>query len=139
MQSATASRGRVGKLVAGADSVEIKATIARNADQARLEALRSRREETPRSASSTSSTRPGSTLFRGGIIARARRIVDKQHDSTIKIRPVRAEKVPAKWHKESEFKIEADASENGVVLSASLTKPVAKGDDQERRAGEGGD
>jgi hypothetical protein len=70
-------------------------------------------------------------LFRAGIIARARRIIDKQHDSTIKIRPVRAENVPARWRRENGFKIEADAGEKAgkmtVVLSASLTKPVAKG------------
>ena len=61
------------------------------------------------------------------MIARARRIVGAQHDSTIKFRPVVPEAVPVLWRKYSGFKIEADWSEKGVVKSASLTMPVAKG------------
>ncbi len=127
MQKATASRGRVGKLVAGADSVEIKATISRNQIARGLKRFGLAESDAERRFIYFFDT-PKLTLFRAGIIARARRIVDKQHDSTIKMRPVRPENVPAKWHKESGFKIEADAGENGVVLSASLTKPVAKGE-----------
>ena len=62
-----------------------------------------------------------------GVIARARRIVGGQHDSTIKFRPVDPATIPALWRKYRGFKIEADASEKGVVKSASLTMPVAKG------------
>lgn len=49
------------------------------------------------------------------------------HDSTIKFRPVDPDAVPAAWRKYSRFKIEADCGDNGVVKSASLTMPVAKG------------
>ncbi len=70
---------------------------------------------------------PQLELFEMGVIARARRIVGGQHDSTIKFRPVDPATIPALWRKYRGFKIEADASEKGVVKSASLTMPVAKG------------
>ena len=70
---------------------------------------------------------PELELFETGIIARARRIIGSAHDSTIKFRPIVPDSVPAVWRKYSGFKIEADASEKGVVKSASLTMPVAKG------------
>jgi hypothetical protein len=126
MPRPAASRGRVGNLVAGADTVEVKATIAHKQAKRGLKHFGLGEKNAERRFIYFFDT-PTLTLFRAGIIARARRIIDKQHDSTIKIRPVRPEKVPLKWRKESGFKIEADASEKGVVLSASLTKPVAKG------------
>jgi hypothetical protein len=70
---------------------------------------------------------PELELFETGVIARARRIVGAEHDSTIKFRPIDPTKVPALWRKYSGFKIEADCGEKGVVKSASLTMPVAKG------------
>jgi hypothetical protein len=47
--------------------------------------------------------------------------------STIKFRPVAPEDVSDKWRKFNGFKIEADASEKGIVKSASFTMPVEKG------------
>jgi hypothetical protein len=130
MQNAAESRGRVGKLVAGADTVEVKATIAHERAKRGLKHLDLSERNAERRFIYFFDT-PSLALFDAGIIARARRILDKQHDSTIKVRPVQAERVPAKWRKESGFKIEADVGEkNGkpsIVLSASLTKPVAKG------------
>ena len=70
---------------------------------------------------------PELELFEQGVIARARRIVGAEHDSTIKFRPVDPDSVPALWRKYSGFKIEADSGDKGVVKSASLTMPVAKG------------
>ena len=70
---------------------------------------------------------PELELFETGIIARAGASSDATHDSTIKFRPIVPESVPALWRKYSGFKIEADASDKGVVKSASLTMPVSKG------------
>jgi hypothetical protein len=70
---------------------------------------------------------PDLELFEQGIIARARRVVGGQHDSTIKFRPVDPDTVPAIWRKKDGFKIEADSGDKGVVKSASLTMPVPKG------------
>jgi hypothetical protein len=53
--------------------------------------------------------------------------VGDDHDSTIKFRPVDAARVGKKWRKYRDFKIEADASEKGLVKSASFSMPVAKG------------
>lgn len=126
MQRATGTRGQVGRLVAGANSVEIKATIARKQISRGMKRFGLAENDAERRFIYFFDT-PELALFNAGIITRARRIINKQHDSTIKMRPVRAENVPAKWHKEKGFKIEADGGEKGVVLSASLTKPVAKG------------
>jgi hypothetical protein len=40
---------------------------------------------------------------------------------------VRAENVPAKWHRERGFKIEADATGEAIVRSASLSRDVGNG------------
>jgi hypothetical protein len=61
------------------------------------------------------------------VVARARRIVGDQHDSTVKFRPVTPAEVSKDWAKHEGFKLEADASEKGIVKSASLTMPVSKG------------
>jgi hypothetical protein len=126
MPRAAASRGRVGNLVAGADSVEVKATIAHERIKRGLKHLGLDKSDAERRLIYFFDT-PKLALFRAGIVVRARRVIGREHDSTIKIRPVRPNNVPAKWRKDNGFKIEADASENGIVLSASLTKPVAKG------------
>ncbi len=54
-------------------------------------------------------------------------MVGGKHDSTIKFRPVTPEEISDKWRNASGFKIEADASEKGIVKSASFTMPVKKG------------
>ena len=51
----------------------------------------------------------------------------KEHDSTVKFRPVDPLKVDKRWRKYRGFKIEADASEEGAVKSASFSMPVEKG------------
>lgn len=66
-------------------------------------------------------------MLGAGIIARARRIVGEEHDSTVKFRPVIPAEVSSIWRKYRDFKIEADASEKGVVKSASFSMPVEKG------------
>ena len=118
--------GKMARQTSGADAVEVKATIEDDDIRASLKDL----SLDPKKAV----TRfvyffdtPRLDLFRSGVIVRARRTPGESHDSTIKIRPVRAGQVPAKWHKEKGFKLEADAGESGIVRSASLSNPVAKG------------
>jgi hypothetical protein len=111
--------------MAGAEGVEIKATIPQHQIDPALEMYGLKLDENERYIYFFDT--PKLELFETGIIARARRIVGSTHDSTIKFRPVAPESVPALWRKYSGFKIEADASEKGVVKSASLTMPVAKG------------
>jgi hypothetical protein len=70
---------------------------------------------------------PKLDLLGAGIIARARRVVGEDHDSTVKFRPIDPKDVGPKWRKFRDFKIEADASETSLVKSASFSMPVAKG------------
>ena len=126
MERGSATRGKFAGAVAGAESIEIKATIP---DRQVREALKrfgltARNDEerqifffdTPRLA-----------LLRSGIIVRARRVVGGDHDCTVKFRPVDPSDVGKKWRKFRDFKIEADASESGLVKSASFSMPAAKG------------
>ena len=120
-----AAKGQVAEAMAGADGVEIKATIADHQveDAMRLYGLQKDDNERYIYFFDT----PELELFEAGIIGRARRVIGGKHDSTIKFRPVDPATVPKKWQMHEGFKIEADASEKGVVKSASLTKPVEKG------------
>src|SRR5688572_15824666 len=126
MQLAAATRGQFARAVAGADTIEIKATISDRRIRealARFGLTAGNDEEryiyffdTPRLA-----------LLGAGIIARARRVVGGAHDSTVKFRPVEPAHVGRKWRRYPDFKVEADASENGLVKSASFSVPVGKG------------
>jgi hypothetical protein len=118
-------RGQVAKQMEGVGDVEIKATIPSGQvdDALRLYNLRLDDDERYIYFFDT----PDLEAFGQGIIARARRVVGDQHDSTIKFRPVEPATIPAAWRKHRGFKLEADASDKGVVKSASLTIPVVKG------------
>ena len=126
MKPKTSTRGRITKMVFGADAIEIKATIPdAQIDNAliRFNLTLDNDEERYIYFFDT----PTLDLLKAGIIARARRIVGGEHDSTVKSRPVAPEDISDKWRKSSGFKIEADASEKGIVKSASFTMPVEKG------------
>jgi hypothetical protein len=125
MANGEETRGLVARTMAGAEGVEIKATIPQNQIEVALEMYGLELGENERYIYFFDT--PELELFETGIIARARRIIGSTHDSTIKFRPIVPDSVPALWRKYSGFKIEADASEKGVVKSASLTMPVAKG------------
>src|SRR5688572_11478322 len=118
MEVAAATRGKFARAMAGADTIEIKATIADRRIRealARFGLTAGNDEEryiyffdTPRLA-----------LLGAGIIARARRVVRGAHDSTIKFRPVQPADIARKWRRYRDFKVEADASEKDLVKSAS--------------------
>jgi hypothetical protein len=125
MASGVESRGQVAKIMAGAEGVEIKATIPQQQIELALQAYGLQLDDNERYIYFFDT--PDLELFEQGVIARARRIVGAGHDSTIKFRPIEPDAVPAMWRKYSGFKIEADCGDRGVVKSASLTMPVAKG------------
>ena len=126
MERGAATRGKVAKEVAGAEAIEIKATIP---DHQISEALArfglTERNDEERYIYFFDT--PKLDLLGAGIIARARRVVGDAHDSTVKFRPVDPAGVGQKWHKYRDFKIEADASETSLVKSASFSMPVTKG------------
>jgi hypothetical protein len=126
MERGAATRGKVAGAVAGADAIEIKATIPDHQigdALARFGLTEANDEERFIYFFDT----PGLELLRAGIIARARRVVGEGHDSTVKLRPVEPADVDRKWHRYRDFKIEADASEAKLVKSASFSMPVVKG------------
>jgi len=126
MKSETATQGKITKMVFGADAIEIKATIP----DAHIEHTLSRFNlnlDNDEERYIYFFDTPSLDLLKEGIIARTRRMVGEEHDSTIKFRPVVPEEVSDKWRNSSGFKIEADASEKGIVKSASFTMPVKKG------------
>jgi hypothetical protein len=126
MERGAATRGKVAKAIAGAEAIEIKATIPdRQIRQAlaRFGLTSNNDEERYIYFFDT----PKLDLLGAGIIARARRVVGEAHDSTVKFRPINPKDVGPKWRKFRDFKIEADASETSLVKSASFSMPVAKG------------
>lgn len=126
---------RVAPQVEGAEFTEIKSTIeGRNIDEA-LKAF----GLTPKNSEQRFIyffDTPDQKLFKAHVVVRARRVPGKRHDSTIKIRPVEPVGVAAEWKKLNGFKIEADAGASGIVLSASLTRPVEKGRIKKLEAGD---
>lgn len=126
MKRGATTRDRIARMVSGAGGIEIKATIP----EFQIDKALARFNLTPDNNQERLIfffDTPALDLLKGGIVARARRIVGDEHDSTVKARPVVPEAVPSGWNKYRGFKIEADASEKGVVKSASLTMPVEKG------------
>jgi hypothetical protein len=120
------TRGRFARLTAGAETIEIKATILQAHIRTALEHYGLTRINDELRLIYFFDT-PDLVLQSAGIIARARRVIGDQHDSTIKFRPVQPESVARRWRKYRDFKIEVDASERGLVKSASLSMPVARG------------
>lgn len=126
MERGAATQGKVARAIEGAESIEIKATISDHQIDGALArfGLTARNDEeryiyffdTPELA-----------LLGAGIIARARRTVGDEHDSTVKFRPVNPAEVGGKWRKFRDFKVEADASETSLVKSASFSMKVAPG------------
>jgi hypothetical protein len=121
-----ATKSRVAGLVAGVDAIEVKATIPDHQIEVALDRYQLTVDNDEERYIYFFDT-PSLGLFQSGIIARARRIVGDEHDSTLKFRPVVPAGVAAQWKGLDGFKLEADASEKGVVKSASLTMPVRKG------------
>lgn len=68
-------------------------------------------------------------LFGDGIILRTRRVIGDDDDSTVKIRPLRASKVDARWFEHDDFKCEYDdAVGKRAVSSCSLSTTQGPGE-----------
>ena len=126
MERGVATRGKVAREIAGADAIEIKATIPHHQIRQALARFKlTERNDEERYIYFFDT--PKLDLLGAGIIARARRVVGDAHDSTVKFRPVNPADVSQKWRRYPDFKIEADASETSLVKSASFSMPVLKG------------
>lgn len=121
-----ATQNKVAQAVAGAEAIEIKATVPDHQVTFALERFGLSTHNDEERLIYFFDT-PKLELLAGGIIARARRIIGEEHDSTVKFRPVDPAKIAAQWRKYRDFKIEVDASETAMVKSASFSMPVDKG------------
>jgi hypothetical protein len=121
-----ATRGKVAKAAAGAEQIEIKATVPNHQIVPALRRFGLTAHNDEERFIYFFDT-PKLDLLGAGIITRARRVIGDDHDSTVKFRPVVPADVGKEWRKYRGFKIEADASENGMVKSASFSMPVDKG------------
>jgi hypothetical protein len=126
MERGAATRDFYAKAVVGAEAIEIKATIPDHQIRSALKRFRLTRNNDQERLIYFFDT-PKLDLLASGIITRARRVIGDEHDCTVKLRPVDPAKVGKQWRKYRDFKIEADASEKGLVKSASFSKPVAGG------------
>ena len=68
------------------------------------------------------------SLFKKGVVLRARDVKGGKDDSTVKIRPVDPQKLADRWQRLKGFKIEADGVGDKLTRSASLS--VEQGDDE---------
>jgi hypothetical protein len=126
MERGAATKGKMARAMAGADNIEIKATIPHHQITAALKRFKLTADNDEERFIYFFDT-PALDLLKAGIITRARRVVGDAHDSTVKFRPIDPGKVGNKWRKFPDFKIEADASETSFVKSASFSMPVQKG------------
>ncbi len=112
--------------IEGADKVEIKITITGSDEERTYEALDISEHIAARRDIYFFDT-PELTLYKAGVILRARAIEDDDHDSVVKVRPVDPGSVDDKWKDNDGFKIEADVVGDRVVVSASFKVGQKKG------------
>jgi len=119
---------------AGSDSVELKVTIPDAGHRATIDAL----GLDPLNAQIRQVfffDTPDLKLNRVGVVARARRIQGKAHDSVVKLRPVDPKELSDDLRRSPGFGVEVDAMPTGYVCSATLKASV--GPDEVARAADG--
>jgi hypothetical protein len=107
------------RLVKGADSIELKLTLPEHGYRPAAVALGVDPLEAQIRQVFFFDT-PDLDLNRAGVVARARRVQGREHDSVIKLRPVVPSELPADLRRLPEFVVEVDALPGGYVCSASL-------------------
>jgi hypothetical protein len=108
------------RTLAEMDAVEIKVTI-RPDQELRAERTMELNEDTADVRVIYFYDTPRLDLFKAGVALRARLVKGDDDDSTVKFRPVEAEKISNDWKQVKGFKMEADCVGERVVCSASLT------------------
>jgi hypothetical protein len=107
------------RLVRGSDSIELKLTVPDESRRSALSAL----QVDPLDAQIRQVfffDTPDLALNRAGVVARARRIQGRDHDSVVKLRPVVPNELPEEMRRLPEFVVEVDALPGGYVCSASM-------------------
>jgi len=112
------------ELIEGADSVELKLTVAEAEQRSAIDAL----ELDPLDAQIRQVyffDTPDLALDRAGLVVRARRVQRKDDDSVVKLRPVVPAELPKRIRRAETFGIEVDAMPGGFVCSGSFKGVVA--------------
>jgi hypothetical protein len=115
-------------LTGGADSVELKLTVPEADQRSTVRAL----ELDPLDAQIRQVfffDTPDLRLNAAGVVARARRVQNRAHDSVVKLRPVSPDEIPSKLRASPEMVVELDAMPGGYVCSASMKGRLVKGAD----------
>jgi hypothetical protein len=107
------------RLVKGADSIELKLTLPESSYRSAATALGVDPLEAQIRQVFFFDT-PDLDLNKAGVVARARRVQGRAHDSVIKLRPVVPDELPADLRKSPAFVVEVDALPGGYVCSGSL-------------------
>jgi hypothetical protein len=107
------------KLIRGADSVELKATVPVDQHRATIQGLPlDPVEAQPRQVYFFDTPELG--LNRAGLVVRARRTQGGRGDTVIKLRPVQPADLPASLRRQADFNVEVDVLPGGFMCSASL-------------------
>ncbi len=107
----------------GADSVELKLTVPDADHRSTIAALGLDPLEAQIRQVFFFDT-PKLELNAAGVVARARRIQGKAHDSVVKLRPVVPENLSADLRKSRNLNVEVDAMPGGYVCSATLKREL---------------
>jgi len=126
--------GEILGLLKGADSAELKLTVAEGSHYETLQALRIDPLDARMRQVFFFDT-PDLTLNTAGVVVRARRIQDSTANTVVKLRPVVPDDLPKKLRKSSMFGVEVDAMPGGFVCSGSLKGRSTNEDVKEAAAG----
>jgi hypothetical protein len=110
---------RLRELVKGSDSIELKLTVPEAGHRGAARAL----GVDPLDAQIRQVfffDTPDLALNAAGVVARARRVQGREHDSVVKLRPVVPAELPAELRASPDCVVEVDALPGGYVCSASL-------------------
>ncbi len=107
------------KLVKGSDSIELKLTLPDRSYRSAAAALGVDPLEAQIRQVFFFDT-PDLALNRAGVVARARRVQGREHDSVVKLRPVVPDELPSGIRKSPNLVVEVDAMPGGYVCSASM-------------------
>jgi hypothetical protein len=110
-------------LLRGADSVELKLTVPDVHHRSTISALRLDPLDAEIRQVFFFDT-PDLAMNEAGVVARARRIQGKAHDSVVKLRPVTPEALPSSLREADNLTVEVDAMPGGYVCSASLKREL---------------
>lgn len=120
---------------ASGPTVELKVTVASDRTTSALSRLRLRRDRAERRWVHFYDT-SDLQLFEAGVILRARKVADDDDDSSVKVRPLAPEDVPAEFLELDDFECETDRLLDRAVPSCKLSAEQDTGEIDEVAGGE---